>query len=400
MTDLPQRPWWRLTFFVFVMLLIEFLDEFAYGGLEAARPLIRDAFALSYVQVGLITTVPVVVATVVEPIFGLFADSSRRKPMMVFGAVCFGLGLIVQGVAAPFWLFLIGAALQAPASGVFVNLAQASLMDDAPDRRENRMAQWTFSGSLAVVIGPLALSAMIALGSSWRFYFIGAGVIALLVALLIVRLPESRALRSTEEKETNEDLRSSLRRVAQLLRRGDIWRWLALLEASDLMLDMLFGFLALYMVDVVGVSQAEAAMAIAVWTGVGLIGDFLLIPLLERVRGIVYLRFSALVVLFLYPTFLLIDGLIAKLIVLGLMGLFNAGWYSILKSKLYDALGDQSGAVLIVGNAAGLFGALLPVAIGFAAQRLGLDVAMWFLIAGPIALLLGLPRGLQPRVQK
>jgi FSR family fosmidomycin resistance protein-like MFS transporter len=232
---------------------------------------------------------------------------------------------------------------------------------------------------------------MIALGSGWRAFFIGAGVISIVVALWILRLPDSRALRSTSDEE-EPDIRQNLSGVLKLLRRADVWRWLVLLEFSDLILDVLFSLLALYMVDVAGVSQAGAGLAIAVWTGVGLVGDFLLIPILERVRGLVFLRFSAVIELVLFPLFLLIDPFAAKLVLLGLMGLFNPGWYAILQSKLYDALGEQSGAVLIVGNAAGVFGAMLPVFLGFVAQRYGLDVAMWFLIAGPIALLIGLPR--------
>lgn len=388
-----RRAWWRAFYFVFVMLVVEFLDEAAYSALEAARPLIRDAFDLTYVQVGLITTVPILVAILVEPVAGLFADTGRRRQLIVGGAVLFGIGLIVQGLSPTFALFLLGATLQAPASGVFVNLAQASLMDDAPHRRENRMALWTFSGSLAVVIGPLLLAAMIALGSDWRPFFIGAGLLSIGVALWIMRLPANVALRTraNDEDATDEPLRQRLAAAGALLRRGEVWRWLILLEFSDLMLDVLFGLLALYMVDVVGVSPAEASIAVVVWTGVGLIGDFLLIPLLERVRGLVYLRFSVMLSLILFPLFLLVDDVSAKLVLLGLMGLFNAGWYAILQGKLYDTLGDQSGAVLIVGNAAGVFGALLPVILGAVAQSQGLEAAMWCLLAGPIALLIGLP---------
>ena len=69
------------------------------------------------------------------------------------------------------------------------------------------------------------------------------------------------------------------------LRNRSVLRWLLLLEFSDLMLDVFYGFLALYFVDVAGFSTGNAALAVAVWTGVGLPGDFLLIPLLERVRG-------------------------------------------------------------------------------------------------------------------
>ncbi len=396
MLQMYRRVAARLTVFVLVMLVVEFLDEFAYSALEAARPLIRDAFMLTYVEVSLITVVPVLVAILVEPVAGLFADTGKRRLLMVSGAILFGLGLILQGFAPIFSVFLVGATLQAPASGIFVSLAQASLMDDAPQRREHRMALWTFSGSLAVVTGPLLLAAMTALGSNWRPAFIGIGVLSLVVALSIALLPKNPALRSETAddvvNESNQSLRDRLKDVVALLRNRNVWRWLILLESSNLMLDVLFGLLALYMVDVVGVTPAEASLAIVVWTGVGLLGDFLLIPLLERVRGLIYLRFSASLTLILFPTFLLVDQWVGKLVLLALMGLFNAGWYAILQSKLYDTLDGQSGAVLIVGNAAGLFGTLLPLLLGMVAQRQGLEVAMWCLLAGPIALLIALPR--------
>ncbi len=388
-----SRPWWRLTLFVFVMLVVEFMDEFVYSGLEVARPLIRDSFALDYVQLGLITTIPITIAIIVEPIMGLFADTAKRKMLMLIGGICFGSGMIVQGLAPNFFVFMMGASLLAPASGVFVNIAQASLMDDNPARRENRMALWTFSGSLAVVTGPLLLSLMLALGFDWRIFFIVSGILTIIVALFILRLPASRALRTEEDEEQEErSIRDNLRGAIDLLRSLIVWRWLLLLEFSNLMLDVMFSLLALYMVDIVGVTQAQAGIAIAVWTGIGLIGDFLLIPLLEKIQGLVYLRFSALMELFLFPAFLLVDSYWLKLVLLGIIGLFNAGWYAILQGKLYDALGEQSGAVLIVGNAAGIFGALLPLFLGAIAQWYGLDTAMWFLLAGPIMLMIALPR--------
>ena len=390
-----SRALWRVSYFVLLMLGVEFLDELAYSALELARPLIRDTFGLSYVQLGLITTLPVLVAIMIEPVAGLFADTARRRHLVVGGALIFGVGLLVQGLSASFAVFLLGATLQAPASGIFVNLAQASLMDDAPQRRENRMAMWTLSGSLAVVIGPLSLGAVVALGADWRSFFIFVGLISLLVALLLLRLPANAALRSAEDAEDEEEdmpLRQRLQSALDLLRSGEIWRWLILLEFGNLMIDVLFSLLALYMIDVVGVTTAEAAVDVATWTGVGLLGDFLLIPLLERVPGVVYLRFSAALTLILFPIFLLVDAWALKLILLALLGFFNAGWYAILQGKLYDRLDEQSGAVLIVGNAAGLFGASLPLLLGLIAEQAGLEAAMWCLLLGPIVLLLGLPR--------
>ena len=104
------------------------------------------------------------------------------------------------------------------------------------------------------------------------------------------------------------------------LRRGDVLRWLTLLAFSDLMLDVLLGYLALYFVDVTGVSSAQAATAVAVWTGVGLLGDLLLIPLLARVPGLRYLRVSTMLELVLLPAFLLVPSFAGKLVLLGCWG--------------------------------------------------------------------------------
>jgi FSR family fosmidomycin resistance protein-like MFS transporter len=157
------------------------------------------------------------------------------------------------------------------------------------------------------------------------------------------------------------------------------------------MLDVLLGFLALYFVDVTGLASGQAALGVAVWSGLGLLGDFLLIPLLERVRGLDYLRWSVLLELLFFPAFLLVHDLVVKFILLGLLGLFNSGWYAILKGRLYSSMPGQSGTVMTLDNVFGLLGRILPFGIGLAAQFFGLRLAMWLLLLGPIAMLSGLP---------
>ena len=94
----------------------------------------------------------------------------------------------------------------------------------------------------------------------------------------------------------------------------------------------------------------------------------------------------------LFPAFLLAPWLPLKLVVLGLLGFFNSGWYSVLKGNLYAEIRGQSGSMLVLDNAAAVFGKLIPLGLGLAAQSFGLGAAMWLLLAGPIVLLVGLPR--------
>ena len=119
-------------------------------------------------------------------------------------------------------------------------------------------------------------------------------------------------------------------------------------------------------------------------------GDLLLIPMLERVRGLSYLRVSTAFVLVLFPAFLLAGGLVSKFVLLGLLGLASAGWYAILKAQLYAELPGRSGTAMTLGNLFGLVGDFVPLALGAFAQRFGLEAMMWLLLFGPFALLAGL----------
>ncbi len=380
----------RPTFgFVLLLLLIEFLDEFVYGAREAAWPLIRTDLALSYAQIGVLLGLPRVVSGVTEPLLGLLADAWRRRVLIVGGGVVFAASLLMTGLSRSYGWLLLSFVIFSPASGAFVSLSQATLMDASPSGREKNMARWTFAGSLGVVLGPLALGLLVALQLGWRAVFVaGAGAAAVILVPAWRSLPE----RSESVAQVSEGLAAGAKAVLAALRESEVLRWLILLQFSDLMLDVLLGFLALYFVDVAGVSTAQAATAVAVWTGVGLLGDALLIRLLDHVEGLRYLRVSAVLELALFIAFLSLPAFPVKLGLVALLGLFNAGWYSILKARLYATMPGRSGAVLAVDNVFGLLGGLLPWGLGLVAHRVGLPAAMWLLCLGPLALLLGLPR--------
>ena len=85
-------------------------------------------------------------------------------------------------------------------------------------------------------------------------------------------------------------------------------------------------------------------------------------------------------------------------ILAGLLGFFNSGWYAILQGRLYTALPSKSASIMVLSNLAGLLGGLLPLVIGLVADGFGLQTAMWMLLAGPIALMVGL--ALPTRIDK
>lgn len=396
-THKSLRPRRMISSFIFTLLAIEFLDEFVFGAREAAWPLIRDQFALTYVQIGLLLSLPTLVSSIVEPILGILGDTRRRRAIILGGGVLFAAALLLTALSQDYGMLLASFILFYPASGAFVSISQAALMDTNPKRREHNMARWTFAGSLGVVAGPLALAGMVQTGPGWRWTFGAFAALALLLVALAWRFrfpPGHHPPGDSTAEQAHPDhggFWEIARQALRALRRGEVLRWLALLEFSDLTMDVLLGFLALYFVDIAGLTPTQAGLAVGVWTAMGLLGDLLLIPVLERVSGLRYLRLSSVLELFLYASFLLAPEIWQKLVLIGLLGFFNAGWYAILQARLYASMPGQSGSVMAVQNIFKLVGGFLPLGLGWIATEYNLSITMWLLLAGPIALLVGIP---------
>ena len=365
------------------LLAIELLDELVFGAREAAWPTLREELDLSYAQIGLLLSVPAYVSVLVEPVFGVLGDSRWRRVVVVGGGIGTATALALVAAAPGFVALLVAFALLFPSTGAFVSLSQATLMDVEPRRRELNMTRWSIAGGVGAFGGPLLFVLFTQVDGGWRALFATFAVLALALTAVAA---------ATHSRVHSHAGRPSLRGTFAGLRRPLVVRWLVLLEFADLLLDVLLGYVALYLVDEAGASAQVGALGVAVWTGAGLVGGLGVIALLRRVDGLRYLRASALAALVLFPAFLLVPGVPAKLVLLTALGLATAGWYSIPKARLYDALSGQSGAALTLGSIAGLIAATFPLAVGLVAQRYGIDVALWVLLAGPLALLVGAPR--------
>src|SRR5258708_33176512 len=88
--------------FILTLLAIEFLDEFVFGSREAAWPLIRDDLHLTYFQVGVLLSVPEVVAAVIEPVLGILGDVWRRRVIILGGGIGFALACLLVAASQSF----------------------------------------------------------------------------------------------------------------------------------------------------------------------------------------------------------------------------------------------------------------------------------------------------------
>ena len=338
---------------------------------------------------------------------GVLAGQGRRRRLVILGGgIVFLLTLLAVASARSFAVLLAAFVAFYPASGAFVSLTQAEIMDARPDRQAQVMARWDLAGAAGAVAGPLLLTAVLASGGGWRAGFLVlAGISALiwLGALLRGRpQPDGRtaaadAADAADAAETEEaEQRPWTARFGEIgtaLRDWGTLRWLLLIEVADLLVDVFTGFLALYLVDVAHLTPAFAALAIAVRLGAALAGDAALIVILERVSDLTVLRVSAAAAALLYPAFLLVPGVVPKLAVLAVLSAATAPWYPVLQARLYGSLPGRSSVAVTLSSAAGLAGGLGPLAVGLVAQSFGLSWALAGLVLVPVAVLLVPGRG-------
>jgi MFS transporter, FSR family, fosmidomycin resistance protein len=367
-----------------IALAVEFIDELADGTKSAAFPLIRHDLGLTYGQVGLLASAPLILGSLLDFPVGVLAGNGRRRLRVVLGGgIVFVAALAGAAAARSFAGLLAAFVVFYPASGAFVTLIQASLMDTEPARREQHMARWTLAGSVGAIGGPVLLAAVLLAGGGWRAAYLVLAALAALAWLAVAwRRPRPQVALAGDGEEDGSG--AVIRQAFAAARRRDVVRWVVLLEVTDLLLDVLTGFLALYFVDVAGASPAEAALAVAVRVGAGLAGDVVVIHVLERARGVTVLRVSSAAAAVLYPAFLLVPGTWPKLALLAALSVATASWYPVTQAQLYRSLPGQSGIAVSLSSVASLAGGVGPLAVGFIAERAGLTWALWFLAIAPI----------------
>ncbi len=159
------------------------LNDLLQSLLPAIYPMLKEAFALDFWQIGMITLANQLTASVLQPLVGHFTDK-RPQPYSLAAGMGFTLcGLLLLAVAAHFWSLLVAAALVGIGSAVFH--PESSRIARLASGGRHGLAQSLFQtgGNFGSSLGPL-LAAFIVLprgqGSVGWFSIIAIVAIAML----------------------------------------------------------------------------------------------------------------------------------------------------------------------------------------------------------------------------
>lgn len=246
-----RYPW----MLVGLLWLVSFLNSADRAILNAVKPLLRDAFAISDIQLGVIDTVFFWTYAVCAFLFGRIGDSVRRRNMILFGLLFWSMATGFMPVATGFAMLLGMRTLVAVGESTYYPTATALISAwHKPAMRSRALAihqtaVFAGGGFGAWAAGRLADQ----YGWSTPFVVFAALGIVVLAILLFTLRDDAPASRTRTGKAAGEPLRLILANPAAILLCGVFFLATA---ASSAVLN----WCNTYAHDVLGLNLADSAL--------------------------------------------------------------------------------------------------------------------------------------------
>jgi MFS transporter, FSR family, fosmidomycin resistance protein len=333
-------------------------------------PVLQAHLRLSITQVGWLWQVLFSTAAIIEPVAASAIDVVRRRPLLVGGAVGWAAALMLVAGAPTYGWLLAAFALIGVASGPLTLTADVVLVEGHPDAVERIASRSTVLDTTGALLAPVAVAIAAWTGVDHRMLLLGCGFALLGYAALfagaVIPAPPDRGSASSALGRIRANVRLVLAdRTARL--------WLAALLVNEVL-----GLSELFEPVWLRVDVGAAQSLVAVHVAVGLVSSLLALLALDRLLD----RFGSFPVLIgacvgtavLYPAWLLVPGITAKLVLVVPRNAVMAPLWPILRSRSLAAVPGAGGATSALYALLGLVP--LQAAFGWAASRVGLTTTL------------------------
>ncbi len=171
---------------LFTISFSHLLNDLMQSVIPAVYPLIKDKYHFSFTQIGIITFVFQLTASILQPFVGAYTDRNPRPFSLALAMMFTSLGIIALSLASDFYFFLVAVALFGLGSSVFH--PEASRVAYLASGGKKGLAQSIFQvgGNTGTAIGPL-LAAVIVLtyGQHSMIWFC---IISLIGVAILIRV--------------------------------------------------------------------------------------------------------------------------------------------------------------------------------------------------------------------
>ncbi len=398
---------------IFLVSLGHLSCDVSGGAVPATLPYLRSSYGMDYQEAGGLMLAYSCLSSLIQPIFGFFADKIQKAWFMPLGIALAGLGLAMMGFMQNYWALFcaiaisgIGAALFHPEGARFANKVSGK-------SKGIGLSIFSIGGNSGFIIGPLLVMAFVGgFGMQGMLVF---GIIGL--GMGFVMLTQIIKLASVKTQETNFPQKTeSAPKVAEgmaedpagaeaaelalapgtadepqdsLTKPANNWPEFAKLLVVIVSRSITFvgfkTFIPLYWVSAFGQSNTVGALALVIMSSFGVMFNIIGGLLSDRFGRVRVIRFSYTLMAPAVFAFSLVDNLWLAYAFLPLLGCVIYLPFSsqvVLGQELLSKnIGFASGITL--GLATTMGGMFQPV-LGWMADNFGLNAAIQCLAASAI----------------
>ena len=192
-----------------IMVLTHMMVHAAGNMRSTLFPVLKEEFALTNQQIGLIIAIPSLIQFLVSVPSGMVSDRFGPKKLIAASILIAAIGALLGSVSSTPLMFIIASTLLTFNSTLYHPPAQSYVSDiTSPRDRSRALGIWHSGGTTGVSLGPLSISILMGvLAFSWRQIY-GFWVIPILlglVALIFVKSPSEVVEKEERDRWVEED---------------------------------------------------------------------------------------------------------------------------------------------------------------------------------------------------
>ncbi|MBP3956688.1 MFS transporter [Gemmata sp. G18] len=268
------------TFAVLAALSVShLLNDTIQSLIAAVYPVLKESYALTYTQIGLITLAFQLTASLLQPLVGLYTDRRPLPFSLTVGmSVTLG-GLLLLSVADTFPAILLSAALVGVGSAVFHPEASRVARLASGGRHGFAQSLFQVGGNAGSALGPLlAAFVVVPWGQGSLAWFAVAAVAAMVILFRVGRWYRAHLADRRAKKAP-----AALPPVSTKQAAFAIGVLLCLIFSKYFYMASLSSYYTLYLIDSFGVGVADAQLRLFVFLGAVAAGTFLGGPVGDRI---------------------------------------------------------------------------------------------------------------------
>ncbi|TVQ36857.1 MAG: MFS transporter [Geminicoccaceae bacterium] len=335
-------------------------------------PMVREPLGLDYVQIGLITLVFQLTASVLQPFVGLYTDRRPLPFSLPSGMVVTGAGILLLAFAENFWTLLLAATLIGVGSSVFHPEASRVARLASGGRYGFAQSLFQVGGNSGQALAPLLVALFVyPLGQAHAAWFALVAGLGVFLLLRVSRWYRDH-LEALPRGTRNQPLPSPVDRPKVIAALAIL---LALTFSKNVYMAAFSSYYTFFLIERFGVSVQAAQLHLFVFLGAVAAGTMLGGPLGDRIgrKPVLWLSIAGVLPFSLALPFLSLPLTVLAAIVVGVL---MASAFPAIVVYAQELMPGRVGMVagLFFGFAFGM-GGIGAVLVGWLADVQGLTFA-------------------------